>query len=101
MATATNVNLLMYSGLSDAEERRLMALEGDVMRELLALWRTDRCIWSAGVEIGAGWSGILNHDGFASYERFEGAVHQQCVAHVLRRARELLEGATRGAVRFP
>lgn len=51
--------------------------------------------------IGADWSGILNHDGFASYERFEGAVHQQCVAHVLRRARELLEGATRGAVRFP
>ena len=51
--------------------------------------------------IGADWSGILSHDGFASYDRFEGAIHQQCVAHVLRRARELLEGATRGAVRFP
>ncbi len=51
--------------------------------------------------IGADWSGILSHDGFASYERFEGAIHQQCVAHVLRRARELLDRATRGAVRFP
>ncbi len=51
--------------------------------------------------IGRDWSGVLSHDGFASYERFEAAIHQQCVAHVLRRARELLEGATRGAVRFP
>jgi transposase len=51
--------------------------------------------------IGVDWSGVPSHDGFASYERFEGAVHQQCVAHVLRRARELLEDATRGAVRFP
>lgn len=51
--------------------------------------------------IGADWSGILSHDGFASYERFEGAIHQQCVAHILRRARDLLAHATRGAVRFP
>jgi transposase len=51
--------------------------------------------------IGVDWSGILSHDGFASYERFEEAIHQQCVAHVLRRARDLLATATRGAVRFP
>ncbi|QDU20463.1 IS66 family transposase [Urbifossiella limnaea] len=51
--------------------------------------------------IGVDWSGILSHDGFASYDRFEGAIHQQCVAHVLRRARDLLATATRGAVRFP
>src|SRR5262245_35173416 len=51
--------------------------------------------------IGRDWSGTLSHDGFASYERFEAAVHQQCVAHVLRRARDLLASATRGAVRFP
>ena len=51
--------------------------------------------------IGADWSGVLSHDGFASYDRFEGAIHQQCVAHVLRRTRDLLAGATRGAVRFP
>lgn len=51
--------------------------------------------------IGADWPGVLSHDGFASYGRFREAVHQQCLAHVLRRARELLDRATRGAVRFP
>jgi transposase len=51
--------------------------------------------------IGADWSGILSHDGFASYDRFGGAIHQSCLAHVLRRVRELLSRATRGAVRFP
>lgn len=51
--------------------------------------------------IGADWSGILTHDGFASYDRFEEAIHQQCVGHVLRRARDLLATAVRGAVHFP
>jgi len=51
--------------------------------------------------IGADWDGILSHDGFASYQRFTEAVHQLCVAHPLRRARDLLATATRGAVHFP
>jgi transposase len=51
--------------------------------------------------IGRDWEGVLVHDGFASYGRFTEAVHQQCVAHILVRARELLAVATRGAVRFP
>lgn len=52
--------------------------------------------------IGRDWDGVLSHDGFASYTaQFPEAIHQQCAAHVLRRARELLEGATGGAVRFP
>jgi transposase len=51
--------------------------------------------------IGRDWDGILSHDGFASYDRFGEAIHQQCVAHVLRRARELLDGATGRAVLFP
>jgi transposase len=51
--------------------------------------------------IGADWDGVLVHDGFASYDRFTEAIHQQCVAHLLRRAREMLRTATRGAVRFP
>jgi transposase len=51
--------------------------------------------------IGVEWGGVLGHDGFASYQRFTEAAHQQCAGHVLRRARELLEAATRGAVRFP
>ena len=43
----------------------------------------------------------MAHDGFASYDRFAEAIHQQGVAPGLRRARELLATATRGAVRFP
>jgi transposase len=51
--------------------------------------------------IGRDWDGVLSHDGFASYGRFGDAIHQQCAAHILRRARDMLEWATRGAVRFP
>jgi transposase len=51
--------------------------------------------------LGSDWDGTLVHDGWASYDRFQAAAHQQCVVHVLRRARELLAEATRGAVRFP
>jgi transposase len=51
--------------------------------------------------IGRDWSGVLSHDGYGTYDRFAAAIHQSCVAHVLRRARDLLDGARRGAVRFP
>ena len=51
--------------------------------------------------LGLDWDGILSHDGYATYERFAEATHQQCLAHVLRRARELQERAKGMAVRFP
>jgi transposase len=51
--------------------------------------------------IGVNWNGVLGHDGFASYGRFTEAVHQQCLAHLLRRARDLRATARRGAVHFP
>lgn len=51
--------------------------------------------------IGRDWSGVLSHDGYATYDRFADATHQSCIAHVLRRARGLLDGARRGAVHFP
>jgi transposase len=51
--------------------------------------------------IGRDWPGVLSHDGYATYDRFASAVHQSCVAHVLRRAHDLLDGAVRGAVHFP
>jgi transposase len=41
------------------------------------------------------------HDGWSPYDSFEQARHQQCLGHLLRRCHELLETATRGAVRFP
>lgn len=50
--------------------------------------------------IGLDYAGTLIHDGLASYDRFWWASHQQCLAHLLKRCRELLETAA-GAVRFP
>jgi len=51
--------------------------------------------------LGASYAGALIHDGWSAYGRFEQTRHQQCLGHLLRRCRELLETATRGAVRFP
>jgi len=39
--------------------------------------------------IGIDYSGTLIHDGASSYERFRQALHQQCMAHPLRRAHDL------------
>ena len=51
--------------------------------------------------LGIDYGGIMIHDGWSPYDRFVNASHQQCLRHLLRRSRELLETATRGAVRFP
>lgn len=51
--------------------------------------------------IGLKWSGAMTHDGYATYNRFEEAVHQQCVDHALRRARKLTETQTGMATKFP
>jgi len=51
--------------------------------------------------LGADYDGRMIHDGWSPYDFFEQATHQQCLEHLLRRARALLERATRGAVRFP
>jgi transposase len=51
--------------------------------------------------IGIDWSGSMTHDGYSSYERFEDAIHQQCVDHALRRARGLVERQVGAAKVFP
>jgi transposase len=51
--------------------------------------------------LGAGYDGIIGHDGWAAYDSFKKARHQQCLFHFLVRCRELLETASGGAVRFP
>jgi transposase len=55
----------------------------------------------AGRILGADYAGVLIHDGWSPYDHFGQARHQQCLGHLLRRCHELLETATRGAVRFP
>lgn len=51
--------------------------------------------------LGEQYAGKMTHDGWAPYDRFFHATHQTCLGHLLRRCHELLETATRGAVRFP
>jgi transposase len=51
--------------------------------------------------IGIDYSGTLIHDGASSYERFLRALHQQCVAHPLRRAHDLEKDQNGSAREFP
>jgi transposase len=51
--------------------------------------------------LGRDYAGVMIHDGWSPYDTFPHALHQQCLAHLLRRGKELLETATRGAVCFP
>lgn len=51
--------------------------------------------------LGSDYAGGLTHDGWAPYDRFWRALHQTCLAHLLRRCEEMIEAASRGAVRFP
>jgi len=51
--------------------------------------------------LGKDYDGRLIHDGWSPYDSFERAIHQQCLAHLLRRATELLEKTTGIVARFP
>jgi transposase len=51
--------------------------------------------------LGADYAGVMVHDGWSPYDNFLRARHQQCLGHLLRRCHDMLETATRGAVRFP
>jgi len=47
--------------------------------------------------LGADFNGVLVRDGWAPYRRFEHAAHQTCLAHLLRRTRELATDHPRAA----
>jgi len=51
--------------------------------------------------LGAGFGGVLERDGWAPYRRFEHARHQTCVAHLLRRAGELICDSVAGQAKIP
>jgi transposase len=51
--------------------------------------------------LSADFSGALERAGWAPCRRFIRAVHQTCLAHLLRRSHHLLEQAERGQARFP
>jgi transposase len=51
--------------------------------------------------LGEDFAGHVVADGWAPYRCFEHATLQTCLAHLLRRCHEMLQTATRAAVRFP
>src|SRR6266487_2340995 len=51
--------------------------------------------------LGENYAGVLERDGWAPYRRFTRARHQSCLAHLLRRCRELISDADRGQARTP
>jgi transposase len=50
--------------------------------------------------LGLDYAGRLTHDGWAPYDKLLGAVHQQCLQHPLRRAKEILEQLGAKSARF-
>jgi len=55
----------------------------------------------AAAVLGSDYAGVLERDGWAPYRRFTSATHQSCLAHLLRRCRELIADADRGQARTP
>jgi transposase len=53
------------------------------------------------VILGAKYDGFLVHDGWAPYYRFQFVFHQSCLAHLLKRCREMAQIAPPGALAFP
>jgi transposase len=53
------------------------------------------------VILGADYDGFLVHDGWAPYYRFRRAYHQSCLAHLLKRCREMAQIASPAGASFP
>jgi transposase len=56
---------------------------------------------AAATVLGADYPGVLERDGWAPYRSFTHARHQSCLAHLLRRCRDLIAVADRGQARTP
>lgn len=50
--------------------------------------------------LGMDYAGRMTHDGWAPYDRFTQARHQQCLTHLLRRAKEIIEQLGAKTARF-
>ena len=55
----------------------------------------------AAAVLGEGFDGFLVRDGWSVYRQFGKAMHQTCLAHLLRRCREMIQVARTGGARFP
>jgi len=55
----------------------------------------------AGTVLDPGFTGFLVRDGWGVYRQFEQALHQSCLAHLLRRCREMIAVEGKQAAQFP
>lgn len=63
--------------------------------------QSGRGFAQAATVLGVDFAGFLVHDGWRSYDHFDQAQHQTCLAHLLRRCRDLIELGSSSAARFP
>jgi len=83
----------------DAQLRWLWAVVTDQITYCQIL--PGRGFREASAILGAEYAGWLIHDGLPLYYKFLKAAHQSCVAHLIRRCRDMVEVATPTAARFP
>jgi len=62
--------------------------------------RPSRGVDVAAEVLGMNYAGRMTHDGWAPYDRFTQARHQQCITHLLRRAKEIIEQLKTKSSRF-
>jgi len=62
--------------------------------------RPSRGVDVPGEVLGMDYAGRMTHDGWAPYDRFTHARHQQCLTHLLRRAKEIIAQRPGRAARF-
>jgi len=60
-----------------------------------------RGLEQARVVLGQDYAGFLVRDGWRVYRGFTQAIHQTCLAHLLRRTKEMLEVSSQEAAEFP
>ncbi|MGH8711799.1 MAG: IS66 family transposase [Burkholderiales bacterium] len=74
----------------------------DFVTDLFTVYviRPSRGVDVPGEVLGMEYAGRMTHDGWAPYDKFLHAVHQQCLQHLLRRAKELIEQLGAGTSRF-
>ena len=106
-----------WQGLGDAARRSLVnAIDEtgwNVEAQLRWLWVVvseqvtfcdilpGRGFEEAALLLGADYDGWLTHDGWAAYYKFLRAGHQSCIAHLVRRCRDMTAVCSPTAARFP
>jgi len=74
----------------------------DFVTDLFTLYviRPSRGVDVLDEVLGMDYAGRMTHDGWAPYDRLIAARHQQCLAHLLRRAKEIIEQLGAASARF-